>query len=212
MMHEHPFAQFHFCPKCGSPRFVEHNEKSKQCEDCGFVYYFNPSAATVAVILNERQELLACRRGKEPAKGTLDLPGGFSDCFESSEEGVAREVKEETGLEVTRTEFLFSLPNTYLYSGFLVHTVDCFFRCTVADSSLAHARRGRTVVDSRERIAPGRLRPGIREKRHRKAVGTMALIPSPKGRHSAYGSIYSKKLLYIRCNLSFFSTFAAEIL
>ena len=46
MMHEHPFAQFHFCPKCGSPRFVEHNEKSKQCEDCGFVYYFNPSAAT----------------------------------------------------------------------------------------------------------------------------------------------------------------------
>ena len=38
-----------------------------------------------------------------------------------------------------RTEFLFSLPNTYLYSGFLVHTVDCFFRCTVADSSLAHA-------------------------------------------------------------------------
>ena len=47
--------------------------------------------------------------------------------------------KEETGLEVTRTEFLFSLPNTYLYSGFLVHTVDCFFRCTVADSSLAHA-------------------------------------------------------------------------
>lgn len=139
MMHEHPFAQFHFCPKCGSPRFVEHNEKSKQCEDCGFVYYFNPSAATVAVILNERQELLACRRGKEPVKGTLDLPGGFSDCFESSEEGVAREVKEETGLEVTRTEFLFSLPNTYLYSGFLVHTVDCFFRCTVADSSLAHA-------------------------------------------------------------------------
>ena len=52
---------------------------------------------------------------------------------------MAREVKEETGLEVTRTEFLFSLPNTYLYSGFLVHTVDCFFRCTVADSSLAHA-------------------------------------------------------------------------
>lgn len=75
-----------------------------------------------------------------------------------------------------------------------------------------HGRRGRTVVDSRERIAPGRLRPGICEKRHRKAVGTMALIPSPQGRHSAYGSIYSKKLLYIRCNLSFFSTFAAEIL
>ena len=41
-----------------------------------FVYYFNPSSATVALILNERDELLVCRRAKEPAKGTLDLPGG----------------------------------------------------------------------------------------------------------------------------------------
>lgn len=139
MIHEHPFAQFHYCPKCGSPRFVVRNEKAKHCEDCGFVYYFNPSAATVAVIVNDRQELLVCRRGKEPAKGTLDLPGGFSDCHESGEEGVVREVKEETGLDVLRTEFLFSLPNTYLYSGFLVHTIDLFFRCTVADFKPAHA-------------------------------------------------------------------------
>lgn len=139
MKDEHPFAQFHFCPKCGSPRFVEHNCKSKECLDCKFVYYFNPSAAVVAVIFNERGELLACRRGKEPAKGTLDLPGGFSDCFETSEESVVREVKEETGLDVTGTQFLFSLPNTYLYSGFLVHTVDNFFRCRVQDTANAHA-------------------------------------------------------------------------
>lgn len=139
MTHEHPFAQFHFCPKCGSPRFVEHNVKSKECLDCGFVYYFNPSAAVVAVILNSRNELLVCRRGKEPAKGTLDLPGGFSDCFETSEEGVAREVKEETGLDVTGTEFLFSQPNTYLYSGFLVHTVDSFFLCRVEEEDGARA-------------------------------------------------------------------------
>lgn len=139
MKNEHPFAQFHYCPKCGSPRFVEHNGKSKECLDCKFVYYFNPSAAVVAVIMNGRQELLVCRRGKEPAKGTLDLPGGFSDCFETSEESVIREVKEETGLDVTDTQFLFSLPNTYLYSGFLVHTVDNFFRCRVKDDGEAHA-------------------------------------------------------------------------
>ena len=131
-------TRFKHCPVCGGSLQPD-SAKSMRCHDCGFEYFVNASAAYVALIYDECGRLLVVRRRCEPAKGTLDLPGGFSDCFESSEEGVAREVKEETGLEVTRTEFLFSLPNTYLYSGFLVHTVDCFFRCTVADSSLAHA-------------------------------------------------------------------------
>ena len=94
----HPFTQFHYCPKCGSHHFEIHDEKSKKCVDCGFVYYFNPATATVALIINDQNELLVCRRAKEPAKGTLDLPGGFIDMNETAEEGVAREVKEETGL------------------------------------------------------------------------------------------------------------------
>lgn len=131
---EHPLSQFKYCPKCGSAHFEVHNGKSKQCADCGFVYYFNPSSATVALILNRQNELLVCRRAKDPAKGTLDLPGGFIDIAETGEEGVAREVKEETGLVVTGTEYLFSLPNIYIYCGFPVHTLDMFFRCTVADT------------------------------------------------------------------------------
>lgn len=135
----HPLELFKFCPVCGSPHFEIHNEKSKKCADCGFVYYFNSSAATVAFILNGKGELLVCRRGKEPAKGTLDLSGGFIDMFETGEEGVAREVKEETGLVVTEAKYLFSLPNTYLYSGFLVHTLDQFFLCQVEDDHLIKA-------------------------------------------------------------------------
>lgn len=139
----HPLHQFLFCPKCGSPRFVERNAKAKLCEACGFTYYFNPSAATVALIERQRQgggvEWLCVRRAKEPARGTLDLPGGFSDMYETSEQGVAREVKEETGLDVESVDFLFSLPNQYLYSGFLVHTIDMFYRCRVADTSAARA-------------------------------------------------------------------------
>lgn len=132
MKKQHPLALFKYCPECGSARFEIHNEKSKHCADCGFTYYFNPSAATVAFILNRCGELLVCRRGKEPAKGTLDLPGGFLDMYETGEQGVAREVREETGLEVVKATYQFSLPNTYLYSGFLVHTLDQFFLCEVA--------------------------------------------------------------------------------
>lgn len=132
---EHPLSQFKYCPKCGSAHFENHNGKSKQCVDCGFVYYFNPSSATVALILNEQNKLLVCRRAKAPAKGTLDLPGGFIDMAETGEEGVIREVKEETGIDVSKAEYLFSLPNIYVYSGFTVHTLDMFFRCTAADTS-----------------------------------------------------------------------------
>ena len=132
---KHPLAQFTHCPKCGSDTFKPNNEKSNRCDDCGFVYYFNPSAATVALIFNKKGEILVCRRAKEPAKGTLDLPGGFVDMNETAEQGVIREVLEETGLIVNHTQYLFSLPNLYLYSEFEVHTLDLFFKCEIEDES-----------------------------------------------------------------------------
>lgn len=135
----HPLAKFSFCPVCGSKLWVVNNFKSKRCESCGFVYYGNPSAANVALILNEHDELLVVRRKKEPAKGTLDLPGGFTDMDETGEEGVIREVLEETGLHVTRADYLFSIPNLYRYSDMDIHTLDMFFRCRVSDTSSATA-------------------------------------------------------------------------
>lgn len=132
---EHPLSQFNYCPKCGSGLFHINNEKSRKCADCGFTYYFNPSSATVALILNEKNEILVCRRAKDPAKGTLDLPGGFIDMGETGEEGVIREVLEETGLVVKEAIYQFTLPNIYVYSGFPVHTLDMFYLCKVEDTS-----------------------------------------------------------------------------
>jgi ADP-ribose pyrophosphatase YjhB (NUDIX family) len=129
----HPLDKFLYCPACGSKRWVENNIKSKRCEDCGFVYYANPSSATAAFILRtspppaSQEELLVVRRGNEPAKGTLDLPGGFVDMDESGEEGMKREIHEETGLQVDNVDYLFSIPNLYVYSGMKIHTLDMFY-------------------------------------------------------------------------------------
>lgn len=135
----HPLDTFRHCPKCGSGTFTENNFKSKRCGSCGFVYYLNPSAATVAVITDGKGNILVATRSKDPAKGTLDLPGGFCDCHESAEEGVVREVLEETGLKVTGTRYLFSIPNIYNYSGMDIHTMDLFFECSTNGDTIPHA-------------------------------------------------------------------------
>lgn len=132
---EHPLHQFLYCPKCGASEFRINNFKSKICDRCHFVYYFNPSASVAAFIFNERGELLVCRRKEEPAKGTYDLPGGFVDMGENAEEAVVREVEEETGIRLSKVEFLYSLPNIYCYSGFDVHTLDMFFRGTAVETN-----------------------------------------------------------------------------
>lgn len=138
-MMSHPLERFQYCPVCGSKRFEANSEKSKKCGDCGFEYFMNPSSANVAFILNGKNELLVTRRKNNPAKGTLDLPGGFADIGETAEEGVIREVKEETGLEVTNVSYLFSINNTYLYSNLNIPTLDLFYLCEVKDTNHLHA-------------------------------------------------------------------------
>ena len=153
---KHPLSLFAHCPRCGSPRFDVSSEKSKRCGDCGFEYFLNPSAAVAAFIVNARGELLVVRRAKEPARGTLDLPGGFCDLNETAEESIRREVREETMLDVAEAVPLFSLPNQYEYSGFVVPTMDWFFRCTVKGGGEAKA-----CDDAAELmwISPGEIRP-----------------------------------------------------
>lgn len=126
---------YKYCPACGSSSFENQSEKSKKCRQCGFVFYMNTAAAVATFIFNEKGELLVCRRGKEPAKGTLDLPGGFVDGNENAEEALARELKEELGADLIETKYLFSLPNEYEYSGLTIPTLDLFFETQLVSTS-----------------------------------------------------------------------------
>ena len=138
MKRTHPLERFVYCPVCGSHEFTVNNVKSKTCRACGFTYYANPSSATAAFIIRNGC-LLVARRAKEPAKGTLDLPGGFVDMYETVEEGMAREIREETGLEARSMSYLFSIPNLYEYSGMIIHTIDMFFRVEVDADAVPRA-------------------------------------------------------------------------
>ena len=148
----HPLEKFVYCPVCGSPRFDEHNFKSKQCAACGFTYYANPCSATAAFIVNDNDEMLVVRRAKEPARGTLDLPGGFVDMGETVEQGMRREIKEETGLDVHDIQYLFSSPNVYMYSGMGIHTLDMDFLVPVHGDPQALKAVARAADDAAEAL------------------------------------------------------------
>lgn len=126
---------YKFCPVCGSAHFIQNNEKSKQCKACDFVLYINAAAAVASFIVNDQGDLLVCRRAKDPAKGTLDLAGGFVDAEETAEEAIKREIAEELNAEVIGSKYLFSLPNNYEYSGLTIPTLDMFFSCELKDNN-----------------------------------------------------------------------------
>lgn len=144
-MNLHVLENFHFCPVCGSGHFEINDSKSKRCADCGFTYYLNSAAAVVGIVLNNKKEVLVSRRALAPAQGTLDFPGGFVDPGESVEQAIFREMKEETGMEVTMEKWLFSIPNKYRYGGMDIFTTDNFIFC-----NMEHAEEARAHDDAAE--------------------------------------------------------------
>ncbi len=131
----HPLDSFRFCPQCGSSRFDIHAFNAKKCADCGFEYYKNPSPGVGVLIFDNQDRLLCIRRGKNPGKGLLGLPGGFVDLNETIEEAAIREVWEETGIKIELKDFLGNIPNTYIYSGIEQYPLDFYFSATITDDS-----------------------------------------------------------------------------
>lgn len=124
-------SPFRFCPRCGRQALIPHEVKAYRCTECRFEFYLNVAAAVAGFILDAQGRLLVTVRGKDPGKGTLDLPGGFIDPYENAEQAIRREIKEELNLEVTDTVYLFSSPNQYPYMNVTYHTMDLGYLCRV---------------------------------------------------------------------------------
>ncbi|MEK7806762.1 MAG: NUDIX hydrolase [Chloroflexota bacterium] len=98
-----------FCPECASPlEPIEVAGRERPvCSGCGRVVYYDPKVAATCIVERKGMVLLV-RRGIQPGIGLWSMPGGYVDRGEVVEEAAAREVLEETGLEV-KVEHLVGL-------------------------------------------------------------------------------------------------------
>ena len=127
--------KFNFCPICAGQNIVNVNNRKWECADCGFVFYNNSATAVGVIIQNKQGQVLLEVRTKEPQKGLLDVPGGFVEHDESTEQACIRECREELGVDIKNLKYLCCFPNTYEYKGFEYKTCDAFFIAEIADNA-----------------------------------------------------------------------------
>src|SRR6476620_3543006 len=78
-------------------------------------YPDRPLVGVGGVVIEDGRALLI-RRGTEPLLGEWSIPGGTLELGETLEQGVARELLEETGLEVKVIELIEVFDRIYIES------------------------------------------------------------------------------------------------
>ncbi len=143
--------RYSFCPVCGSRTLQPGAEDIPPsdvlvCRSCGFQFWLNSKPAVGAMVLSTRNgswHVLLTRRGIEPYKGMWDAPGGFLANGELPEDGLAREMREELGVAISRPRFLTATIDQYLRDDIAEQTrfvLSLFYVCEIPlDAALVPA-------------------------------------------------------------------------
>lgn len=90
-----------FCGQCGNPldKKVIESQERLVCTKCKLVCYQNPLPVAVALVLNDKREVLLVKRKNNPGKGMWCLPMGFAEINETIAQATLRVLNEETSIK-----------------------------------------------------------------------------------------------------------------
>ncbi|MCP4166227.1 MAG: NUDIX hydrolase [Chloroflexi bacterium] len=92
---------FTYCPQCtrALERKMLYGRERSRCPNCGFIHFREPKFS-VGGLVTEGDRVLLIRRAVAPRIGYWAVPSGFVEYDEQPRAALAREIKEETGLDV----------------------------------------------------------------------------------------------------------------
>ena len=99
-----------FCPHCATPlelivELEDSGEKARlRCPACGWTHWNNPTPVLAAIVEVDGRVLLA--RNAQWPPTMFALITGFMEAGETPQEGISREVKEETNLDVSEVNLV----------------------------------------------------------------------------------------------------------
>jgi NAD+ diphosphatase len=112
-----------FCGACGERTQLSGTERAMTCPACKRVYYPRISPAVIVLVTRGEEALLA--RGTRFPLPFFSTLAGFSEVGESLEQTLAREVREEVGIEVRDIRYFGSqpwpFPNSLMLGFFAEH-------------------------------------------------------------------------------------------
>ena len=103
-----------FCGRCATPTERASDERAMRCPACGLFAYPRISPAVI-VLVRRGEEALLARGARFPVPFYSTL-AGFVEVGEKLEETVAREVREEVGIEVKNIRYFGSQPWPFPHS------------------------------------------------------------------------------------------------
>lgn len=111
-----------YCGRCGRPTERLPSEHSVRCNTCNLSSYPRVAPAIIVLVRRGEQALLA-RSGRFPTNMYSTL-AGFVEAGESLEQTLAREVREEVGIEVENLRYFASQPWPFPHSLMVGFTAD----------------------------------------------------------------------------------------
>jgi len=128
-----------YCGRCATPTRDKSGERAKECPACGYVAYPRVSPAMMALVTRGRELLLA--RAHRFPPGMFSALAGFVEPGETIEDCLAREVREEVGVEVCDIRYFGSQSWAFPHSLMIAFTAEHAggeIRCE--DAEIAEAR------------------------------------------------------------------------